>query len=60
MLEMTPKAATEKASSMPVTAKIRVGMPLATPKPFNRSLSKPGTTTAGDTAASIELKILLI
>jgi hypothetical protein len=56
MLDITPKAATEKASSMPVTAKIRVGIPLATPKPLSRSLSNPGTTTAGETAASIELK----
>lgn len=57
MLERTPNAATENASSMPVTARISVGIPFATPKPLRRSLNNPGTTTAGDTAASMDLNI---
>lgn len=49
----TPKTATEVASPMLATAMISVGIPLATPYPFERNLNKQGTTTAGATAAMI-------
>lgn len=41
-------------SSIPATAIIKVGIPLATPYPFVLSLKRQGTTTAGDTAAIID------
>lgn len=47
---------TEAASSIPATAMINVGIPLATPYPFDRRRKRQGTTTAGDTAAIIDLQ----
>lgn len=52
-----PNAATDTASSIPETAIMSVGMPLATPYPFILSLKRHETTTAGDTAATTEPKI---
>lgn len=53
ILLTTPKIATDVESPMLATAIISVGMPFATPYPFERNLNKQGTTTAGATAATI-------
>lgn len=60
MLVPTPKAMTEAASSIPATAMINVGIPLATPYPFDLNRNRDGTTMAGDTAANIDLRIPII
>lgn len=52
-----PNAATEKASSIPATAIIKVGIPLAAPYPLVRNRKRHGTTTAGDTAPIIVLHV---
>lgn len=56
MLVPTPNAMTDSASSIPATAMIKVGMPLATPYPLDFKRNRHGTTTAGDTAAIIDLE----
>lgn len=53
MLFTTPKIATDVESPILATAMISVGIPFATPYPFDRNLNKQGTTTAGATAATI-------
>lgn len=53
ILFTTPKMATDVESPILATAIISVGIPLATPYPFERSLKRHGTTTAGATAATI-------
>lgn len=53
MLFTTPKIATDVESPILATAMMRVGIPFATPYPFERNLTKQGTTTAGATAATI-------
>jgi hypothetical protein len=53
---MMPKMATDIVLSMPDAARMRVGMPFATPYPSCRSLKRQDTTTAGDTAAMTDLK----
>lgn len=58
ILFTTPKMATDVESPILATAIIKVGIPLATPYPFERNLNKQGTTTAGATAATIVPEII--
>lgn len=54
MLFIIPNAATDAASSTPDIAIIIVGIPLATPYPFDLKRKRQGTITAGETAAITE------
>lgn len=54
MLFIMPKAATDAASSTPDIAIIIVGIPFATPYPFDLNRKRHGTITAGETAAITE------
>ena len=50
------KAAIAKTSSTLPAAIHKVGIPFSTPSPCSEAASIPGTTTAGETAESANLK----
>lgn len=53
---MTLKPVMARTSSRLAAAITSVGMPASTPYPSSANFSRPGTTTAGDTAATMNLR----